>query len=181
MRDVTETTWRGEIKSWIHVWTFGGTMLTHDTSSSRKRWSVCISNLRNSEAWLIIKMKISLIVLALFNICTCKPFFMNKNPSFLSSFMNFSFMELPYLMWFRRIFISSESCWIPLGILFREISAKQLCNACEVRWYAMHLTCFWNIGSPPLWCFIVIGWLCLHSKAFFVLSMYWLIYVLVIC
>ena len=35
-------------------------------------------------------------------------------------------------------FISSESRWIPLGILFREISvreisAKQICNAHEVR------------------------------------------------
>ena len=75
---------------------------------------------------------------------------MNKNASFLSSFMNFAFVELPYLMWLRRIFISSESHWIPLGILFHEISAKQICNAREVRWYAMPLTCFWNIGSPSL-------------------------------
>jgi len=32
--------------------------------------------------------------------------------------------------------------------------------------------------SPPLWWSIVIGCLCLHSKAFFVLSMHWLICVL---
>jgi hypothetical protein len=34
--------------------------------------------------------------------------------------------------------------------------------------------------SPPLWWFIVLGSLCLHSKAFFVLSMHWLIHVLAI-
>ena len=34
--------------------------------------------------------------------------------------------------------------------------------------------------SPPLWCSIVIGCLCLHSKAFFVLPMHWLIHVLAI-
>jgi len=32
--------------------------------------------------------------------------------------------------------------------------------------------------SPPLWWFIVLGCLCLHSKAFFILSMYWLLRVL---
>ena len=33
---------------------------------------------------------------------------------------------------------------------------------------------------PPLWWSIVIGCLCLHSQAFFVLSMHWLIHVLAI-
>jgi len=37
----------------------------------------------------------------------------------------------------------------------------------------------WNIG-PPLWWSIVIGCLCLHSKALLVLSMHWLIHVLAI-
>jgi hypothetical protein len=34
--------------------------------------------------------------------------------------------------------------------------------------------------SPPLWCSIVIRCLCLLSKTFFALSMYWLVHVLVI-
>jgi hypothetical protein len=34
--------------------------------------------------------------------------------------------------------------------------------------------------SPPLWCSIVIGCLCLLSKVFFAISMYWSIHVLVI-
>jgi len=34
--------------------------------------------------------------------------------------------------------------------------------------------------SPPLWWFIVLGCLCLHSKALFVLSMHWLIHVIAI-
>jgi len=34
--------------------------------------------------------------------------------------------------------------------------------------------------SPPLWCSIAIGCLCLYSKAFFVLSIHWLIHVLAI-
>jgi len=65
-----------------------------------------------------------------------------------------------------------------VGILFREISAKQICNAYEVKWYAMHLT-FWNIGPPSLM-------LHRHRVAFFALqsllcfSMHWLIHVLVI-
>jgi hypothetical protein len=43
----------------------------------------------------------------------------------------------------------------------------------------MHPYLMWNIG-PPLWWSIVIGCLCLHSKALLVLSMHWLIHVLVI-
>ena len=39
---------------------------------------------------------------------------------------------------------------------------------------------FLRYRFPPFWCFIVMGWLCLHSKAFFVLSMHWLIHVLAI-
>jgi hypothetical protein len=34
--------------------------------------------------------------------------------------------------------------------------------------------------SPPLWCSIVIRCLCLLSKTFFALSMYWLVHMLVI-
>jgi len=34
--------------------------------------------------------------------------------------------------------------------------------------------------SPPLWWFIILGCLCLHSKALFVLSMHWLIHVIAI-
>jgi len=40
-----------------------------------------------------------------------------------------------------------EVLYVRLGILFCEISAKQICNAREVRWYAMHPT-FWNIDPP---------------------------------
>ena len=43
----------------------------------------------------------------------------------------------------------------------------------------MHPYLIWNIG-PPFWCSIVIRCLCLHSKAFFVLPMHWLIHVLAI-
>jgi hypothetical protein len=35
-------------------------------------------------------------------------------------------------------------------------------------------------SSPPLWCSIIIGCLGLHSKAFYVLSMHWLLHVLAI-
>ena len=41
----------------------------------------------------------------------------------------------------------------------------------------MHPYLMWNIG-PPLWWSIVIGCLCLLTKAFFALPMYWLIRVL---
>ena len=54
-----------------------------------------------------------------------------------------------------------------------------MCNA--LRLDDMHASLHdLKYRSPPLWCSIVIRCLCLLSKAFFALSMYWPVHVLVI-
>ena len=61
-------------------------------------------------------MKISLIVLVLFNICTCKPFFMNKNPSFL--IYDFCFCGIAIFDVIYKNFNSYESRWIQWEFYF---------------------------------------------------------------
>jgi hypothetical protein len=77
--------------------------------------------------------------------------------------------------WYPTMLLVPNLAGLHWGFFLQQI--KNICNVLTLD--DMHASLpDLKYRSPPLWCSIITGCLCLLFKAFFILSMYWLIRVL---